>query len=187
MLGIHYRFDGVQGLTLGETITIRTLHLVRTLLRYRSSAVQCFWSANSSLWEGIPRTSYIFFPSRRFWYRSVRCALQAYYYCRSPPAFCGRSLDKYATNSRQLSSTSARSVYETIPYHRNFDDYPIIFWLRSWWLSPRKPPLNFAYSPARSSNFSRTARSPSMEVYVPERSTLACQIAEIAFEHKIGC
>ncbi|CAM9992880.1 unnamed protein product, partial [Ascophyllum nodosum] len=26
MLGIHYRFDGTQGLTLGETITIRTLH-----------------------------------------------------------------------------------------------------------------------------------------------------------------
>ncbi|CAN0475827.1 unnamed protein product [Ascophyllum nodosum] len=26
MLGIHYRFDGIQGLILGETITIRTLH-----------------------------------------------------------------------------------------------------------------------------------------------------------------
>ncbi|CAN0448276.1 unnamed protein product [Ascophyllum nodosum] len=26
MLGIHYRFDGIQGLILGETITVRTLH-----------------------------------------------------------------------------------------------------------------------------------------------------------------
>ena len=40
MLGIHYRFDGIQGLILGETITIRTLHQVRILSRNRSSAAQ---------------------------------------------------------------------------------------------------------------------------------------------------
>ena len=39
MLGIHYRFDGIQGLILGETITVRTLHQVSILSRYRSSAL----------------------------------------------------------------------------------------------------------------------------------------------------
>ena len=28
MLGIHYRFDGQEGLTLGETIAVRLLHQV---------------------------------------------------------------------------------------------------------------------------------------------------------------